>query len=46
MKEFFKFVFASMVGVILSFFVLFIMLLIFLTAVISSAGSDKKAEIQ
>jgi protease IV len=45
MKEFFKFVFASMVGVILSFFVLFIMLLIFLTAVISSAASDKKADI-
>jgi protease IV len=45
MKEFFKFVFASMVGVILSFFVIFLLLVVMITAVISSAGSDKKADL-
>jgi protease IV len=45
MKEFFKFVFASMVGVILSFFVIFLLLIVMITAVISSAGSDEKADL-
>lgn len=45
MKEFFKFVFASMVGVILSFFVIFLLLIIMVTAMISSAGSDRKADL-
>ena len=45
MKEFFKFVFASMVGVILSFFVIFLLLVIMVTAIISTAGSDKKADL-
>ncbi len=45
MKEFFKFVFASMVGVILSFFALFIIFIIFITVVVASAGSDGKVEV-
>ena len=45
MKEFFKFVFASMVGVILSFFVIFLLLIIMVTAIVSSAGSDRKADL-
>ncbi len=45
MKEFFKFVFASMVGVILSFFALFILLVIFITAIVASAGSDGKVAV-
>ncbi|SKB38760.1 signal peptide peptidase SppA [Daejeonella lutea] len=45
MKEFFKFVFASMVGVILSFFAIFILFIIFITVLVSSAGSDKKVEV-
>ena len=45
MKEFFKFVFASMVGVILSFFVIFLLVVIMITAVVSSAGSDQKADL-
>ena len=45
MKEFFKFVFASMIGVILSFFVLFILLIVFITAIVSSAGSDSKVAV-
>ena len=45
MKEFFKFVFASMVGVILSFFVLFLLVVIMITAVVTSASSDKKADL-
>ena len=45
MKEFFKFVFASMIGVILSFFALFILLIIFITAMVASAGSDGKVVV-
>ncbi len=45
MKEFFKFVFASMVGVILSFFAIFILLIIFVTAIVASAGSDGRVEV-
>ncbi|HYK76363.1 MAG TPA: signal peptide peptidase SppA [Daejeonella sp.] len=45
MKEFFKFVFASMVGVILSVFVLGLLLMITLTAVISSAGKENKTTL-
>lgn len=45
MKEFFKFVFASMVGVILSFFVIFLLMVIMITAVVTSAASDKKTEL-
>lgn len=45
MKEFFKFVFASMVGVILSFFAIFILFIIFITVLVSSAGGDKKVEV-
>ena len=45
MKEFFKFVFASMVGMILSFFVIILLLVITVATMVSSAGNDKKAEI-
>lgn len=45
MKEFFKFVFASMIGVILSFFALFILFIIFISVIVSSAGSDGKVEV-
>ena len=45
MKEFFKFVFASMIGVILSFFVLFILLIVFVTAIVASAGKDGKVAV-
>lgn len=45
MKEFFKFVFASMVGMILSFFAIFILFIIFITVIVSSAGSDRKVEV-
>ncbi len=42
MKEFFKFVFASMIGFILSFFVVFILLIAILVSMVSSAGSEGK----
>lgn len=45
MKEFFKIAFASMVGVILSVFVLFIVSLVFISIIIGSASQDKKANI-
>ena len=45
MKEFFKFVFASMVGVILSFFALFIIFIIFISVIVASAGSDGKVAV-
>ncbi len=45
MKEFFKFVFASMVGMILSFFVLFILFIVSITAIISSAGGESKISV-
>ncbi len=43
MKQFFKFVFASMIGFILSVFVMFLLLLIMITSVISSGGKENKA---
>lgn len=45
MKEFFKFVFASAMGVILSFFVLLIFLVITLAIIVSSAGKEHKADV-
>ncbi len=45
MKEFFKFVFASMIGVILSFFVIFLLFIGFVTAIVASAGSDRKVSV-
>jgi protease-4 len=42
MKEFFKFVFASMVGFVLSFFVVFILLIAIVASIVSSAGSEGK----
>lgn len=45
MKDFFKFVFASMIGFILSFFVVFLLLIALITAVVSSAGNDGKVSI-
>lgn len=45
MKEFFKFVFASMVGVVLSFFVIFILLIVFISAMVASAGSEKTVTV-
>ena len=40
MKEFFKFVFASMLGFILSFFAVLLLLIIFVAAIVSTAGND------
>ncbi|HEY1025966.1 MAG TPA: S49 family peptidase [Sphingobacteriaceae bacterium] len=45
MKEFFKFVFASMVGFILSLFVVFFLLIVLVTAIITTAGEEKKANV-
>ena len=45
MKEFFKLVFASALGVILSSFILVIFSIVALVAVISVAGKDRKAEV-
>lgn len=45
MKEFFKFVFASMVGFFLSFFVVFILLIVIVAAIVSTAGSDGKVRV-
>lgn len=42
MKEFFKFVFASMLGFILSFFVVCLFLILAVTAMVSSAAKDGK----
>ena len=46
MKEFFKFVFASVLGVILSFFVLLIFFVAVLTIVVSTAGREHKADVE
>jgi protease-4 len=45
MKEFFKFVFASMIGVILSVFLLFILSVVTITAIVTSAGSEGKVTV-
>ncbi|HEY0054119.1 MAG TPA: signal peptide peptidase SppA [Pedobacter sp.] len=41
MKSFFKMVFASMVGMILSFFVIFILLFVMLAAIVASMDNEK-----
>ena len=40
MKEFFKFVFASMIGVVLAFFAIVVILSILVAGIISSADGD------
>ena len=45
MKDFFKFVFASMIGFILSFFVAFLLLIAIIGALVSSAGNEGKVSI-
>ncbi|MFA5245131.1 MAG: signal peptide peptidase SppA [Pedobacter sp.] len=42
MKEFFKFVFASMLGFILSFFTVLILMILVITAMVSTAANDGK----
>ncbi|MFD2162663.1 signal peptide peptidase SppA [Paradesertivirga mongoliensis] len=41
MKEFFKMVFASILGVFVSFFVIFLLLIVFLAAIIASVDNEK-----
>ena len=41
MKEFFKMVFASMLGMILSFFVIFILMIVIVAAIIASLEDNK-----
>lgn len=45
MKEFFKFVFASMLGFILSFFAVLLLLIVIVTAIVSTAGSDGEVSV-
>lgn len=45
MKEFFKFVFASMIGVILSFFVLIVLGIALLIGIASSVGDDAAVKV-
>ncbi len=45
MKEFFKYVLATIVGIVISCVVLFVLFLAFVTAIMSSSNSDKKAVI-
>ena len=45
MKEFFKFVFASMIGVILSVFVMFILGILLIIGIVSSASNESKVTI-
>jgi protease IV len=45
MKEFFKFVFASMVGFVLSFVVLLLLLIVGVTAIVASAGKESAADV-
>ncbi len=45
MKQFFKFVFASMLGVFLSILLFFVILVAGIGAIVSKAGSDDKTEI-
>lgn len=42
MKEFFKFVFASMLGFVLSFFAVLILMILVITAMVSTAANDGK----
>ncbi|MFM6954118.1 MAG: signal peptide peptidase SppA [Sphingobacteriaceae bacterium] len=46
MKEFFKFVFASMVGVLLSVFVMFVLGILLIIGIITSASNESKVTIQ
>lgn len=46
MKQFFKYVLATMVGVVLSGIVLFLIFFGVMTALVSSIGRDKKAEVK
>ena len=45
MKEFFKFVFASMIGVLLSVFVMFILGILLIIGIVSSASNESKVTI-
>lgn len=45
MAQFFKFVFASMVGVVLSFVVLFLILFVSIAGFVASSGDDKEVSI-
>jgi len=45
MKEFFKFMFASMLGMLLMFIFLFLICLGIVSAIVSSAGSDKSVQL-
>lgn len=45
MKEFFKFVFASMIGVILSIFVMFVLSILLIIGIVSSASNESKVTI-
>ncbi len=46
MKEFFKFVFASMLGVILSFFVLILLVVFAVVGIVSTAGEETKVAVE
>lgn len=46
MKEFFKFVFASMLGVILSFFVLILISVFTIIGIASTVGEESKVEVE
>lgn len=45
MKEFFKFVFASMIGVLLSVFVMFVLGILLIIGIVSSASNESKVTI-
>ncbi|MFI5162432.1 MAG: signal peptide peptidase SppA [Sphingobacteriales bacterium] len=45
MKEFFKFVFASMVGFIFSTIIIFVILILVVVGIVAAAGSDKHVEV-
>lgn len=46
MKEFFKFVFASMLGVILSFFVLILLVVFAVVGIVSTAGEETQVAVE
>ena len=46
MKEFFKFVFASMIGVLLSLFVMFVLGILLIIGIVSTASNESKATIE
>ena len=45
MKEFFKFVFASMIGVALAFFAIVLIMIVVIAGIIGSTGEDKSAPV-